>query len=150
MSNCEAQPDPTAFSDDALKAVFVNENKEQVTLKTILEAHKGKTIVIDVWASWCKDCIVGLPNLKALQADYQDVVYLFLSMDKTQKRWKKSITKYAIEGDHYFMPSGWKGAFSDFIDLDWVPRYMVIDGTGSITLFRAITANDPNIRQHLN
>ena len=48
------------------------------------------------------------------------------------------------------MPSGWKGPFSDFIDLDWVPRYMVIDGTGNITLFRAITANDPNIRQHLN
>ena len=150
LSNCEAQPDPTVFSEDALKAVFVNINEEQVTLKTILEAHKGKIIVIDVWASWCKDCILGLPNLKVLQEDYQDVVYLFLSMDKTQKRWKKSIKKYAVVGDHYFMPSGWKGAFSDFIDLDWVPRYMVIDGTGNITLFRAITANDPNIRLHLN
>jgi len=150
LSNCEAQPDPTVFSEDALKAVFVNINEEQVTLKTILEAHKGKIIVIDVWASWCKDCILGLPNLKVLQEDYQDVVYLFLSMDKTQKRWKKSIKKYAVVGDHYFMPSGWKGPFSDFIDLDWVPRYMVIDGTGNITLFRAITANDPNIRLHLN
>lgn len=149
MSNCEAHPDPTAFSDDALKAVFVNENKEQVTLKTILEAHKGKTIVIDVWASWCKDCIVGLPNLKALQSDYQDVVFLFLSMDKTQKRWKKSITKYAIVGDHYFMPSGWKGSFSDFIDLDWVPRYMVIDEDSNIKLFRAIKASDPKIKEHL-
>lgn len=150
LSNCEVHPTPTAFSDDALKTVFVNIKGEQVALKTILEAHKGKTIVLDVWASWCKDCIVGLPNLKALQADYKDVVYLFLSMDKTQKRWKKSIIKYAIVGEHYFMPAGWKGPFSDFIDLDWVPRYMVIDGTGDIKLFKAIDAKDPNIRLHLN
>lgn len=46
----------------------LNWNKYFKKLLRILEAHKGKTVVVNVWASWCKDCIVGLPNLKALQA----------------------------------------------------------------------------------
>ena len=147
--NCEAQPEPTKFSESALNDSFINFEGESKTLKSILDAHKGTTVLIDVWASWCRDCIVGLPNLKTLQKDYQDVVYVFLSMDKTQKSWKNAIKKYGIEGEHYFMPSGWDGPFSDFVDLDWVPRYMIIDAEGNIKLFRAVKASDPKIIEHL-
>jgi len=147
--NCEAQPDPTSFSEEALKDTFVNSEGEAVRFKSILETYKGKTILIDVWASWCRDCIVGLPNLKAIQKEYDEVVYLFLSMDKTQKSWKNGIKKYDIEGVHYYMASGWDSAFSKSIDLDWVPRYMIVDGEGNIKLFRAIKASDPKIKEHL-
>ncbi len=149
ITNCEAQPEPTQFSEAALNAVFVNPEGEKESLKTILETYKGKKVLIDIWASWCRDCIVGLPDLKALQEEHKDVTYLFLSMDKTQKSWKNSIKKYDITGVHYFMPSGWDGPFSDFMDLDWVPRYMVVDSESNIKLFRAITANDLKIKEHL-
>ena len=147
--NCEAQPDPTRFSDEALADTFINFKGESQTLETILDSYKGKTVLIDVWASWCRDCIVGLPDLKTLQKEHPDIVYLFLSMDKTQKSWKNGIDKYKIEGEHYFMPSGWDGSFSDFVDLDWIPRYMIIDTNGNIKLFRAVKINDPKIREHL-
>ncbi|WP_298896915.1 TlpA disulfide reductase family protein [uncultured Psychroserpens sp.] len=147
--SCEAQPDPTSFSSEALNDTFVNSEGESVTLQSILDSHKGKTVLIDVWASWCRDCIVGLPNLKKLQDEHTEVVYLFLSMDKTQKSWKAGIEKYEIKGEHYFMPSGWDGAFSDFIDLDWIPRYMIVDEDGKIKLFRAVKISDPKIKEHL-
>jgi thiol-disulfide isomerase/thioredoxin len=149
ITNCEAQPEPESFSEEALNAVFVNQDGENVNLKSILETHKGKTILLDIWASWCRDCIVGLPDLKELQKENTDITYLFLSMDKTQKSWKNGIKKYDIVGEHYFMPSGWDGPFSDFVDLDWVPRYMVIDNESNIKLFRAIKANDPKIKTYL-
>nr|WP_321222323.1 TlpA disulfide reductase family protein [uncultured Psychroserpens sp.] len=149
LLSCEAQPEPTEFTQEALNDTFVDIEGELVTFQNILEKHKGTTIVIDVWASWCRDCIVGLPDLKALQNEYKDVTYIFLSMDKTQKSWKNGIKKYKIEGVHFYMPQGWDGPFSNFIDLDWVPRYMVIDGESNIKLFRAIKANDPKIKQHL-
>ena len=149
FTNCEAQPEPTVFSEDALNASFVSLEGESINLKSILETYKGKTVLIDIWASWCKDCIVGLPDLKALQEEHKDVTYVFLSMDKTQKSWKNGIKKYDITGEHYFMPSGWDGPFTDFVDLDWVPRYMVIDSDSNIKLFRAIKANDPKIKEHL-
>jgi thiol-disulfide isomerase/thioredoxin len=149
ITNCEAQPEPVQFSEAALSAIFINYEGEKENLKSILETYKGKTVLIDIWASWCRDCIVGLPDLKVLQGQYTDVTYLFLSMDKTQESWKNSIKKYGINGEHYFMPSGWDGPFSEFVDLDWVPRYMIIDGESTIKLFRAIKANDSKIKAHL-
>ena len=43
------------------------------------------------------------------------------------------------------MQSGWKGAFGTFLDLDWIPRYMVIDKQGNIKLFKATKATDIKI-----
>ena len=31
-----------------------------------------------------------------------------------------------------------KGKFAKAIDLDWIPRYIIIDKTGKIVLYRAI------------
>ncbi|WP_341215728.1 TlpA disulfide reductase family protein [uncultured Wocania sp.] len=138
---------PTQFSTEALNDTFITLNGENITFKEILETHKGKTIVIDIWASWCKDCIKGMPKVKTLQSEYKDVVYMFLSLDKSQEAWKKGIEKYNVDGTHYFMQSGWKGAFGKFVNLDWIPRYMVINKAGNIELFKAIKADDIKLIQ---
>lgn len=148
--SCEAQPDPVAFAEEALNDTLLDLNGDTISFGSVLEAHKGKTILIDVWASWCKDCIVSLPDLNALQADYPEVVYLFLSIDRTKKSWKKGIKKYKIKGEHYFMENGWDSAFSQSIDLDWVPRYIVVDATGTIKVYRAVKLTDERIRTNLN
>jgi len=138
---------PTQFSEAALNDTFITLEGNNIAFKDILENNKGKTIVIDVWASWCKDCIKGMPKVKALQLDYKDAVYVFLSLDRSQEAWKKGIKRYHVDGEHYFMQSGWKGAFGDFVNLDWIPRYMVINKAGNIELFKAIKADDDKLIQ---
>jgi thiol-disulfide isomerase/thioredoxin len=32
-----------------------------------LKKYKGKTLVIEVWASWCGDCVKAMPKLKDLR-----------------------------------------------------------------------------------
>ncbi len=140
---------PTRFSEEALNDTFISLDDEVLTFETILEKYKGKQIVIDVWASWCKDCVRGLSKLKQLQEEKDDVVYLFLSLDRSIDKWKRGIDKYNIEGEHYYMQSGWKGPFGKFLDLDWVPRYLVVDAQGNIKLFRAVKADDKRIRERL-
>jgi len=147
--NCQSKPAPSEFSEEALNNTFITLQGESVTFQSILDRYKGRTILLDIWASWCRDCIVGLSNLKKVQKDNPDVVYLFLSLDKSQQSWKNGIDKYGIVGAHYFMQSGWEGDFGSFVDLDWIPRYMVINPEGTIALFRAIKANDPEIAKHL-
>ena len=146
--NCTGQ-EPTSFSDAALNDTFIDLQGEEVTFKDILQAHKGQTIVIDIWASWCGDCIKGMPKLKALQKEFPDAAYLFLSLDKNEDAWKRGIKKYNVQGEHYFMKSGWKGPFGEFVDLDWIPRYMVVDAKGNIKLFKAVKADDENLKQNL-
>lgn len=139
----------TQFSDAALNDEFVALNGDSVLFKTILEKHQGRTVFIDVWASWCKDCLVGLPSVKKLQVDYPEVDFVYLSLDKTQKAWKKGVDRLDIEGDHYFMQSGWKGAMGTFLDLDWIPRYMIIDKQGGIKVFKAIKTSDITLLNNL-
>ena len=114
-----------------------------------MDQNIGKTIFIDVWASWCKDCIESLPQIKALQAAHPELVYIFLSLDKSIKAWKKGIGRYALEGDHYFMSSGWKGPMGTFLDLDWIPRFVIVNSEGDIVVYRAIKTSDKNLTKYL-
>jgi len=139
----------TQFSEAALNDEFVTLNGDSMLFKNILETHKGSTVFIDVWASWCKDCFKGLPSVKALQAEHPEVDFVYLSLDKTQKAWKKGIERLEIKGDHYFMQSGWKGAMGTFLDLDWIPRYMIIDKQGAIKVFKAIKTSDITLLNNL-
>ena len=55
-----------------------------------------------------------------------------------------------IKGAHYNLPKGMKvGDFVDFLNLSWIPRYLVVDEKGNILLFKATNASDKNIRSAL-
>lgn len=138
-----------SFTNEALADVFIAENDTQVSFQDILESYKGKTILIDVWATWCRDCINGMPKVKLLQEENEDVVFLFLSLDNSLEKWKWGIEHYELEGEHYYIPSGWKGPFGLSIKLDWIPRYMVVNQEGEITLYKAVKADDIKIKNAL-
>jgi len=139
------------FSKEALSETMQSREGNKFTFQEILKKHEGKTIVIDVWASWCPDCIKGMPKLQALQEKYTDVVYLFLSYDKTPEAWETGISKYNVRGEHYLILSNWKGGgFKAAADIDWIPRYIVVDKTGKVALYRAIEADEEQLITTLN
>ena len=133
-----SQAQKTDFSKKALSETFIDSNGEQIKFQDILKNQKGKTTVIEIWASWCGDCVKAMPKLKELQANNPNVSYVFISMDKTADKWKEGIEKHQIEGSHFMANDGMKGNFGKAIDLDWIPRYIIIDKTGKIILYRAI------------
>ena len=139
----------TKFSKEALSETLLAIDGGQVAFKDILKKHKGKTLLIEVWASWCGDCIKAMPKLKELQANNPDVAYLFISMDKTADKWKAGIAKHDIKGDHFMANDQMKGVFGKAIDLDWIPRYIIIDKTGEIVLYRAIETDFEKINATL-
>ncbi len=140
-----AQAQQKTFSEEALSEKLIATDNSETTLSEVLKQYKGKTIFIDVWASWCKDCIAGMPKVQKLREENPEIVFLFLSLDKETDSWKHGIEKYGVDGKNYFIPAGWKGAFCSSIDLDWIPRYMVINPKGEISLYKAIEADDENL-----
>mgnify|MGYP000050058634 CR=1 FL=1 len=141
---------PNKFSEIALDEKIYGLNDTSITLKEEISKHKGKKILIDVWASWCRDCLEGMPKVKELQKQYPDVVYLFLSVDERKNSWKKSVKRFNLKGEHYNLPKGMKdGDLVDFLSLRWIPRYMVIDENGKILLFKATNASDKDIIEAL-
>jgi thiol-disulfide isomerase/thioredoxin len=128
----------STFTKEALDEKLLNHDGNQMAFKEILSKHQGKTVVIECWASWCGDCVKAMPKMKTLQAENPEVDYVFISMDKTADKWKAGVEKHQLEGDHYMATDGMKGVFGTAINLDWIPRYIVIDKTGKIVLYRAI------------
>lgn len=145
ISFLSCKSEPTQFSPEALNDTFVSLNGTENTFQSILDKHQGKTIIIDIWASWCSDCIQGMPKVKALQASNPELAYVFLSLDRAQDSWKRGIEKYEVKGDHYFMANGKDCDFADFVNISWIPRYMVINKAGEIVVFNVIEADDDKL-----
>lgn len=137
------------FSKEALSQTLLGINGNQVLFGDILKKYNGKTLVIEVWASWCSDCVKAMPKIKELQSNNPDVAYLFISMDKTANKWKEGITRHELKGDHFMANDQMQGVFGKAIDLDWIPRYIIIDKTGKIVLYRAIETDFEKINATL-
>ncbi len=140
-------PQPTTFNTEALANQVTDLEDNRSNVQAVLDQYKGETIIIDVWASWCGDCIKGLPKVVKMQEATagQKINYLFLSVDKDKGRWKRAVKKHDIKGDHYLLDGAWDSAFGDFLNLDWIPRYLVVNPAGEITLYKATSADDPDI-----
>ncbi|WP_420574495.1 TlpA family protein disulfide reductase [Kordia sp.] len=135
------------FPQEALQETMRTIDGKDIKFEAVLSKYKGKTVFVDVWASWCGDCIKGIPGVKEIQKNNPQLTYLFLSLDRKETSWKAGIQKHNLTGEHYFVPTGFKGAFGKAIGLDWIPRYMIINPDGSIKLFEAIKTNDEALQE---
>lgn len=144
------KPTQTEFSEIAKTTNLQSFDGSQMAFQDILKKHSGKPILIEVWASWCSDCVKNMSKLKELQANNPNVDYVFISADKSYESWKSGIKKQNIIGDNYMMNDEMKGIFGKSIDLDWIPRYIIIDKNGKIVTFRAIETDFEAVNKTLS
>ena len=137
----------TEFTADALQQPLFAPDGKQTTAGAVLGSYKGETVLLYIWAMWCPDCLKGFPALQAFQAANPDVRVVFFSLDRQEQQWKNGIEKFKLEGAHYWFKTEWKNDFTDAIDLNWIPRYLIIDPDGGIAHYYAVKANDPALQQ---
>lgn len=76
---------PVAAADDIkLEAVSID------GLLKAVAAHKGKVVVIDVWANFCVPCKEKFPHMVKLSNDFKDkgVVFISLTIDDAEDKAK--------------------------------------------------------------
>lgn len=118
---------------------LLNINGEKVELADF----KGKTIVIDFWATWCIPCKQSFPGMQKLVDKYnkKDVVFLFVNtLEKNRANLKDEIKRYMIENKFSFdiiMDQPLKNQPDTFemskeLKIKALPTKLVIDRLGNI------------------
>ena len=69
----------TTFSKEALAQKVTTVSGKTITISKILEEHKGKILVLDLWASWCRDCLNAMPKAKELEEKNREVNFVICS-----------------------------------------------------------------------
>lgn len=145
------------FDQGALSQEVFDLDMQKSNIQSIIKLHKGKKIMIELWASWCADCIKSMPDVAQFQRENPEIQFIFLSVDDDEIAWKTGISKYMekfnIKGEQYFFNTGWEkngnNAFIEFAGLDWIPRYMLLDENGKILVYYAKKINAKAIKNNL-
>ncbi len=144
-----AQNRKKQFNEKTLASTLLTQNGNKLSLEKVLEIYKGKTVLIDVWASWCGDCIQGLPSTKRIQEKYPKAEYVFISLDRNELSWKRGIERYHIKGNHFFAPGGWKSDFAKSDHIKWIPTYILISPEGKV-VYRTKKSSSTKLINKLN
>src|SRR5690606_36361020 len=140
----------TGFSEVALAQTLVDLKNNEVTAGAVLAANQGKKVLLYIWATWCPDCLEGFPALFELQKKNPDLHVVFFSLDREEGRWRDGIVKFDLKGSHYWFRTAWKNDFTDDIDLNWIPRYALIDQQGQIAKYYTVKAEDPELQEAID
>lgn len=94
-----------------IKKTMLDEEAPTFTLKDTngkdvsLEALKGKTVILDFWATWCGPCIASFPGMQEVVTKYKDddnVVLLFVDTFERGKNREKMVVDFIKENDYDF------------------------------------------------
>lgn len=118
--------------------------------KTVkLNSFKGKYLVIDFWASWCKPCIDNIPSLNQLINGYQSdpVQFISISMDENINTWKWSVIKNRCAGVQWVDTNAFSSLAAIYCKVLFVPTYIIVDPNGRIINYRAPQASEIELKQ---
>lgn len=113
---------------------------------------KGKYLVLDVWASWCKPCIKNIPAWNALlkQYDPQVIQFISVSLDTEVGPWKKAVEQHKPGGLKLIEPNEFTSLFAIYCKALRVPTYIIVDPAGRVINYDAPQPVEPELRKLLD
>ncbi|MET6996317.1 TlpA family protein disulfide reductase [Chitinophaga defluvii] len=112
-----------------------------------LKDFRGKVVLVDVWATWCKPCLAEQPALEALEKSFEgaDIVFLSVSIDTEKDKWKNMVETKKLSGLHLY--SNNQGSLIQDYEVTEVPRFILFDKNGKIVSYDAIRPSDPKLKE---
>lgn len=95
-----------------------------------IEDYKGKRVLLNHWATWCRPCIEEMPDLLKLQDSLESENYVFLlASDESVKK----IEKFKLNREFDFKFIKYNGTYAE-LDINALPVTFVYNEAGERVL----------------
>ena len=105
---------------------------------TVVEAHKGRLLVVNVWASWCRSCVELFPSVVDLSNRYNpdQIQFLSVSIDDSNdstalEQAQRFLDNQDADFPHYLLTHEITQALES-LGLESIPAVMVYDAEGRL------------------
>lgn len=105
---------------------------------------RGKVVLVDFWASWCRPCRMENPNVVRLYHEYHDKGFevFSVSLDKTRDGWLSAIEQDGLVWDNHVSDlKGWTSSGGKTYGISSIPATVLVGPDGTI-LARNLRGNE--------
>jgi peroxiredoxin len=123
---------PLRMVGKPLKAFSVSRHAGEGRIDS--EALKGKVVLVDFWAAWCRPCMAELPYLRDAHKRFSGKGFeiVSISLDEDQKRFETVVEGEKMNWLHHFDGRKWKNEVAVLFDVHSIPMNLLVDRKGIV------------------